>query len=95
MLRRRFLAGAVTALLAPSAVSGAEGAGSGGGDSSVKLFLAGDVMTGRGIDQILPQSSSPEIYEQWLRSASDYIAVAERVSGPIPREVEAGALVLH
>ena len=54
----------------------------------LKLFLAGDVMTGRGIDQILPVSSSPEIYEQWLRSARDYIRVAERVSGPIPREVD-------
>jgi poly-gamma-glutamate synthesis protein (capsule biosynthesis protein) len=56
--------------------------------ASLKLFLAGDVMTGRGIDQILPVSSSPEIYEQWLRSARDYIRVAERVSGPIPREVD-------
>lgn len=73
--------------MAPFTFSGVEGVGPGLDDSSVKLFLAGDVMTGRGIDQILPQSSSPEIYEQWLRSASDYIAVAELVSGPIPREV--------
>lgn len=54
----------------------------------LKIFLAGDVMTGRGLDQILPVSSSPEIYESWLRSARDYIRVAERVSGPIPREVD-------
>ncbi len=88
MLRRRFLAGAATVLMAPLAGSRANGAVRRKDASSVRFFLAGDVMTGRGIDQILPTSSSPEIYEQWLRSASDYIAVAERVSGPIPREVD-------
>ncbi|MGB5726232.1 MAG: hypothetical protein WBM52_03375, partial [Thiogranum sp.] len=36
---------------------------------SVKLFLCGDVMTGRGIDQILPYPSSPEIYEPYMTSA--------------------------
>jgi poly-gamma-glutamate synthesis protein (capsule biosynthesis protein) len=55
---------------------------------TLKLFLAGDVMTGRGIDQILPHKSSPEIHEHWLRSARDYIEVAERVSGSIPRDVD-------
>ena len=29
----------------------------------VKLFLAGDVMTGRGIDQLLPFPCNPTIHE--------------------------------
>ena len=53
----------------------------------MKLFLSGDVMTGRGIDQILPHQSSPEIHEQWLRSAREYIEIAEHINGSIPREV--------
>jgi poly-gamma-glutamate synthesis protein (capsule biosynthesis protein) len=88
MLRRQFLTLAAPVLLSPLAGAHAQVARAGGGDRTVKLFLAGDVMTGRGIDQILPHKSSPEIYEQWLRSARDYIEVAERVSGPIPREVD-------
>ena len=55
--------------------------------NKLKLFLCGDVMTGRGIDQILPHPSSPEIYESYLTSAEQYIEVAEQVSGPIPRPV--------
>jgi len=54
----------------------------------LKLFLCGDVMTGRGIDQILPQPSSPEIYESYLTSAEQYIEIAEQVSGPIPHPVD-------
>ena len=76
------------ALLSPLAGARAQVTAIGEGDWTVKLFFAGDVMTGRGIDQILPHKSSPEIYEQWLRSARDYIVVAERVSGPIAREVD-------
>ena len=53
----------------------------------LKLFLCGDVMTGRGIDQILPQPSSPEIYESYLTTAEQYIEIAEWVSGPIPHPV--------
>jgi poly-gamma-glutamate synthesis protein (capsule biosynthesis protein) len=57
---------------------------------SVKLFLCGDVMTGRGIDQILPYPSSPEIYEPYMTSAAHYVKIAERTSGPIPRAVGYG-----
>jgi poly-gamma-glutamate capsule biosynthesis protein CapA/YwtB (metallophosphatase superfamily) len=57
-------------------------------DRAVTLFLCGDVMTGRGIDQILPCPSSPELHEQYLRDARDYVALAERAHGPIPRPVE-------
>ena len=53
----------------------------------VRLFLAGDVMTGRGIDQILPHPCSPELYEDYVTSAEDYVTLAEQRFGPIPREV--------
>jgi poly-gamma-glutamate synthesis protein (capsule biosynthesis protein) len=55
---------------------------------TVTLFLCGDVMTGRGIDQILLHPSPPELYEHYATSALDYVALAERASGPLPRRVE-------
>ncbi len=51
------------------------------------LFLGGDVMTGRGIDQILPHAGNPAIYEPYMQNANGYIELAERVSGPIKRPV--------
>jgi poly-gamma-glutamate capsule biosynthesis protein CapA/YwtB (metallophosphatase superfamily) len=51
------------------------------------LFLCGDVMTGRGIDQILPYPSSPEIYEPYMTSARDYVKIAEEINAPIPAPV--------
>jgi len=56
---------------------------------SVALFLCGDVMTGRGIDQVLPHPSSPQLYEPFVRSAQDYVEMAERAHGKIPRPVDA------
>jgi len=53
----------------------------------VTLFLCGDVMTGRGIDQILPYPSSPEIYESYMTSARGYVKIAEEANGPIPAPV--------
>jgi poly-gamma-glutamate capsule biosynthesis protein CapA/YwtB (metallophosphatase superfamily) len=53
----------------------------------IRLFLCGDVMTGRGIDQILPHPGNPAIYESHVRDARDYVRLAERVHGPIPRRV--------
>jgi len=58
--------------------------------AGVTLFLCGDVMTGRGVDQILPHPSAPEIFEPCLRDAPEYVALAERASGPIPRPVAPG-----
>jgi poly-gamma-glutamate capsule biosynthesis protein CapA/YwtB (metallophosphatase superfamily) len=55
----------------------------------VRLFLCGDVMTGRGIDQILQQPSPPELHEPWVCDARDYVDLAERANGPIPRRVDA------
>jgi poly-gamma-glutamate synthesis protein (capsule biosynthesis protein) len=51
----------------------------------VSLFLCGDVMTGRGIDQVLPYPSDPRLYEPHMSSAADYVTLAEAVNGPIPR----------
>lgn len=53
----------------------------------MRLFLCGDVMTGRGIDQIMPRPSDPSLYEPYVRSALTYVELAERASGPIPRAV--------
>jgi poly-gamma-glutamate synthesis protein (capsule biosynthesis protein) len=51
----------------------------------MKLFLCGDVMTGRGIDQILPAPCDPELDEPWVKSALDYVRLAEYASAAIPR----------
>lgn len=50
---------------------------------SVRLFLCGDVMTGRGIDQVLPLPCKPHLFEHYMRSAVGYVELAERESGPI------------
>ncbi|MDA8051588.1 MAG: CapA family protein [Rhodospirillales bacterium] len=56
-----------------------------GRDASVQLFLSGDVMLGRGIDQILPHPGDPLLHERFIRSATDYVRLAEAANGPIPR----------
>lgn len=54
-------------------------------DASITLALAGDVMTARGIDQILPHPCDPTLHEPYVTSALDYVEMAERRSGPVPR----------
>jgi poly-gamma-glutamate synthesis protein (capsule biosynthesis protein) len=56
----------------------------------ITLFLCGDVMTGRGIDQILPHPNDPDIHEGYVKDARGYVEIAEKVNGPIPRSVAAG-----
>ena len=56
--------------------------------TGITLFLCGDVMTGRGIDQILPHPSNPRIFEPYVRSALGYVELAEAVSGRIDRPVD-------
>lgn len=53
-------------------------------EKGVTLFVCGDVMLGRGIDQILPHPSDPTLYEHYMGSAVDYVRLAERRYGPIP-----------
>ncbi|MEJ2761447.1 MAG: CapA family protein [Gammaproteobacteria bacterium] len=63
-----------------------QGGGAGSGDEAT-LFLCGDVMTGRGMDQVLPHPSDPRLFEPAVSSALDYVELAERANGPIPKPV--------
>jgi len=49
----------------------------------ITLALAGDVMTGRGVDQVLPHGSDPVLYEPYVDDARVYVQLAERTHGPI------------
>lgn len=89
LTRRRFLqALAATGL---GAVTPGPGVAVRGGvplRSSTRLLLAGDVMTGRGVDQILPHSVAPTLYEPYVKDARDYVKLAEAENGPIPAPVD-------
>ena len=52
--------------------------------NSVLLFLCGDVMTGRGIDQVLPHPGDPRLFESYIRDARDYVRLARTVGSSIP-----------
>jgi poly-gamma-glutamate capsule biosynthesis protein CapA/YwtB (metallophosphatase superfamily) len=54
----------------------------------VTVFLCGDVMLGRGLDQILPCPCDPRLREAYIRDARAYVELAEAVNGPIPRPVD-------
>ncbi len=54
---------------------------------TIKLFLCGDVMLGRGIDQILPEPCNPALHEDYVQSALDYVQLAEAANGPVNRPV--------
>jgi poly-gamma-glutamate capsule biosynthesis protein CapA/YwtB (metallophosphatase superfamily) len=84
------LLGGMAAAAAPGASSGTGRMAqameqSGAGARDITLFLCGDVMTGRGIDQVLPHPGDPALHEPYAKSALDYVALAERVNGPIHR----------
>ena len=53
----------------------------------ITVFLCGDVMTGRGIDQILPHPGAPVLHERYVKDARAYVDLAESVNGPIPKPV--------
>jgi len=53
------------------------------------LLLGGDVMTGRGIDQVLAHPGDPALHEEFVKDARDYVRLAEQVHGAIPRGVAA------
>ncbi len=55
---------------------------------TITLFLCGDVMTGRGIDQVLPYPGNPRIHEPYMTSAKSYVKLAEEVNGTIPKPVD-------
>jgi poly-gamma-glutamate synthesis protein (capsule biosynthesis protein) len=51
------------------------------------IFLCGDIMTGRGIDQILPHPSTPKLYEDYVKDARVYVALSEKINGHILKPV--------
>jgi poly-gamma-glutamate synthesis protein (capsule biosynthesis protein) len=57
-------------------------------NSLVTIFLCGDVMTGRGIDQVLPHPGDPQILESYMRDARGYVDLAEAANGPIPKPAD-------
>jgi poly-gamma-glutamate synthesis protein (capsule biosynthesis protein) len=56
-------------------------------DQNITLMLCGDVMTGRGIDQVLPHPGAPVLYEPYVKTAEDYVRLAEHANGQIERPV--------
>lgn len=53
----------------------------------ITIFMCGDVMTGRGIDQVLPHAGNPVIHEPYLKSAIGYVELAEQTNGMIQKPV--------
>lgn len=53
-------------------------------EKGVTLFVCGDVMLGRGIDQILPHPGDPTLHEHYMDSATGYVRLAEQKHGDIP-----------
>ncbi len=91
MKRRKFLINASKTLLALAnpALAVNQVSNDPSSDSNlVTVLMCGDVMTGRGIDQVLPHPSDPRIYEPYMQSARGYVELAERANGPIPSPVD-------
>lgn len=57
-------------------------------EALLTLFLAGDVMLGRGVDQILPHSVDPQLHESYVKSAETYVELAEQEGGRIGQAVD-------
>ena len=55
--------------------------------SEVTVFVCGDVMTGRAIDQVLAHPSNPQIHEPHAESAIEYLELAESAHGKIAKPV--------
>ena len=58
------------------------------GPPGMRIFLCGDVMLGRGIDQILPYPGDALLREFHVGSAKEYVQLAARVNGPVPTRVD-------
>ena len=54
----------------------------------VTLALTGDVMLGRGVDQVLPHPVDPRLWERHVGDARRYVDLAEAANGPVPRPVD-------
>jgi poly-gamma-glutamate synthesis protein (capsule biosynthesis protein) len=90
MNRRQFLSHAANAILmmtnAKTAMSQSK-EGISMFPEQISLFLSGDVMTGRGIDQVLPHPGDPRLFEPYVKDARDYVVIAEQENGLIPKPV--------
>ncbi len=80
--------GLVRAFTRPGDLERAMATGAHSASDPVTLFLSGDVMTGRGIDQVLPHPGDPQLFEPYVRTATGYVELAERINGPIPKPVD-------
>ena len=54
----------------------------------ITIFMCGDVMTGRGIDQVLPHPGDPTLHESYMKSARGYVEIGEKATGPISKPVD-------
>ena len=54
---------------------------------SAMVMLTGDVMTGRGVDQVLGHPSKPLLHEPYIHDARDYVRMAETINGHVPAPV--------
>jgi poly-gamma-glutamate synthesis protein (capsule biosynthesis protein) len=71
-------------------IGGADTAGTSTVEQTVNpitILLGGDVMVGRGIDQVLPNPSDSILHEPIMKSAGGYVDIAEAKNGPIPKPV--------
>ena len=50
--------------------------------------LCGDVMTGRGVDQILPHRADPAVAAAVVDDARIYVSLAEQINGEVPMPAE-------
>ena len=50
----------------------------------VTVFLSGDVMLGRGVDQVLPHPGDPALREDYIHDARSYVRLAEGRHGRVP-----------
>jgi poly-gamma-glutamate synthesis protein (capsule biosynthesis protein) len=53
----------------------------------ITFFMTGDVMAGRGIDQVLPHPGDPRIFEPYMKDARGYVELAEKANGRIKKPV--------
>ncbi|MFG2890123.1 CapA family protein [Streptomyces sp. NPDC048248] len=58
------------------------------GSDAVTMFLCGDVMLGRGVDQILPYPGDPALREGYIRDARAYVELVEAANGVVPRPAD-------
>jgi poly-gamma-glutamate capsule biosynthesis protein CapA/YwtB (metallophosphatase superfamily) len=63
-------------------------ASAGRAGDAITLFLCGDVMLGRGVDQILPHAGDPRLRERSVGDARVYVDLAAEVNGHFSRPVD-------